>query len=374
MVTGNDISFMQRALNLAELARGNTSPNPIVGAVIVRDEQVLGEGYHVRAGADHAEVAAIKAAGGDVKGATIYVTLEPCCHTGRTGPCSRALIESGIARVLVASLDPSTKVNGKGLVELREAGIEVEVLDGTLAERARVQNEAFRKHAVTGLPFVIFKCAMSLDGKIATSTGDSKWISGEESRAMVHVLRGEVDAICVGSGTAAMDDPMLTCRLPGEHRQPLRVVFDSKAGLALDSQLVKTTADVPTMVFVTGDADPEKVTALRQAGVEVMEVGAWDGHVDVGEALRLLGSLDQPVLSLLLEGGPTLAASFMEAGVIDKVLVYIAPMIIGGRGARTPVEGEGFRMVGDSLKLHRLTHETIGEDVFITAYTNEDEW
>ncbi|MHB0866643.1 MAG: bifunctional diaminohydroxyphosphoribosylaminopyrimidine deaminase/5-amino-6-(5-phosphoribosylamino)uracil reductase RibD [Thermoleophilia bacterium] len=373
-MTGNDISFMQRALNLAELARGNTSPNPIVGAVIVRDEQVLGEGYHLKAGADHAEVAAIKAAGGDVKGATIYVTLEPCCHTGRTGPCSRALIESGIARVLVASLDPSTKVNGKGLVQLREAGIEVEVLEGTVAERARVQNEAFRKHAVTGLPFVIFKCAMSLDGKIATSTGDSKWISGEESRAMVHVLRGEVDAICVGSGTAAIDDPMLTCRLPGEHRQPLRVVFDSKAGLALGSQLVKTTAQVPTMVFVTRDADPEKVTALRQAGVEVMEVGARDGHVDVGEALRLLGSLDQPVLSLLLEGGPTLAASFMEAGVIDKVQVYIAPRLIGGRGARTPVEGEGFRMVGDSLKLHRLTHETIGEDVFITAYTNEAEW
>lgn len=374
LVTGNDISFMQRALNLAELARGNTSPNPIVGAVIVRDEQVIGEGYHAQAGADHAEVAAIKSAGGDVQGATIYVTLEPCCHAGRTGPCTQALIEAGIARVFVASLDPSTKVNGKGLAELREAGIEVEVVAGTVAQRARVQNEAFRKHAVTGLPFVIFKCAMSLDGKIATSTGNSRWISGEESRAMVHALRGEVDAISVGSGTATIDDPMLTCRLPGDHRQPLRVVFDSKAGLALEAQLVKTAAEVPTMVFVTSEAEPEKVTALRHAGVEVRQTGIQDGHVDVGEALRLLGSLDRPVLSLLLEGGPTLAASFLEAGVIDKVLVFIAPKLIGGRGARTPVEGEGFRLVGDSQMLHRLTHECIGEDVLITAYTNEDEW
>ncbi|MHB1390200.1 MAG: bifunctional diaminohydroxyphosphoribosylaminopyrimidine deaminase/5-amino-6-(5-phosphoribosylamino)uracil reductase RibD [Thermoleophilia bacterium] len=373
-MTGNDISFMQRALNLAELARGNTSPNPIVGAVIVRDEQVLGEGYHLKAGADHAEVAAIKAAGGNVKGATIYVTLEPCCHTGRTGPCSKALIESGITKVLVASLDPSTKVNGKGVAELREAGIEVEVMSGTVAQRARAQNEAFRKQAVTGLPFVIFKYAMSLDGKIATSTGDSKWISGEESRAMVHAMRGEVDAICVGSGTAAIDDPMLTCRLAGQHRQPLRVVFDSKAGLALDSQLVKTTGEVPTMVFVTREADPENVDALRRAGVEVVETGARDGHVDVSEALGLLGSRQTPVQSLLLEGGPSLSASFLEAGAIDKVLAYIAPKMIGGREARTPVSGEGFRLMGDCLKLHRLTHDSIGEDVLITGYTNKDEW
>lgn len=374
MATGIDISYMQRALNLAELARGKTSPNPIVGAVIVRGAEVIGEGYHERAGADHAEVAAIKAAGGDVKGATIYVTLEPCCHTGRTGPCSRALIEGGVAKVFVASLDPSAKVNGKGCEELQAAGIEVEVLDGLVAARARSQNEAFRKHAVTGLPFVIFKSAMSLDGKIATGTGDSKWISGEDSRELVHRLRGEVDAIAIGSGTAHIDNPMLTCRLPGADRQPLRVVFDSRASLSLESQLVRTATEVPTLVFVTADAPAEKVAALEQAGVRVETVATLDRQVDTGEALRRLGSMDPPVLSLLLEGGPTLAASFVETGTIDKVMVFIAPKLIGGRDARSPVEGSGFRVVGDAMRLYRMTHESIAEDVLITAYTNEEEW
>ncbi|MHB8859684.1 MAG: bifunctional diaminohydroxyphosphoribosylaminopyrimidine deaminase/5-amino-6-(5-phosphoribosylamino)uracil reductase RibD [Thermoleophilia bacterium] len=374
MVSGLDISFMQRALNLADLARGKTSPNPTVGAVIAMGDTVIGEGYHKRAGEDHAEVAAIKAAAGDVRGATIFVTLEPCCHTGRTGPCSQALIEAGIARVVVASLDPSAKVNGKGLEDLRAAGIEVEVLDGLLAARARAQNEAFRKHAVTGLPFVIFKSAMSLDGKIATSTGDSKWISGEESRALVHALRGEVDAIAVGSGTAQIDDPLLTCRIPGDNRQPLRIVFDSRAGLSLESQLVRTAGEVSTLVFVTGDASPEKIKALEAAGVEVTRVGTLDGQVDVGDALLHLGSREPEVMSLLLEGGPTLAASFVESGAIDKVMAFIAPKFIGGKEARTPVEGRGFRMVGEASPLYRVTHKAVGDDILITAYTNQEEW
>lgn len=365
---------MQRALNLAELARGRTSPNPIVGAVIVREERVIGEGYHEKAGADHAEVAAIKAAGGDVEGATAYVTLEPCCHTGRTGPCTDALIQAGVAKVFVASLDPSAKVNGKGLAILREAGIEVEILDGLVAARARAQNEAFRKHAVTGFPFVIFKSAMSLDGKIATATGDSKWISGEESRALVHSLRGEVDAIAVGSGTARTDDPLLTCRLPGDRRQPLRVVFDSQAGLSLESQLVRTAREYPVLAFVTDRAPRGRIKDLRNAGVDVVEVGSRHEHADVSEALRYLGSMETPVVSLLLEGGPTLAASFVEAGVIDKLMTFIAPKIIGGHDARTAVEGVGFSMVGDATPLHRLTHESVGEDILVTAYTSEEEW
>lgn len=377
MLSGLDISFMQRALNLADLARGMTSPNPTVGAVIAKGDDVIGEGYHQRAGGDHAEVAAIKAAasdGKDTTGATIFVTLEPCCHTGRTGPCTEALKNAGISRVVVASLDPSAKVNGKGLEELRAAGMQVEVLDGSLAERARVQNEAFRKHAVTGLPFVIFKSAMSMDGKIATSTGDSKWISGEESRALVHSMRGEMDAISVGAGTVAADDPMLTCRISGDHRQPLRVVFDSRAEISTDSKLVKTAGEVATMVFATSDAPDEKVKALEQAGVEVTKVGKQAGRVDVGEALRRLGSREPAVLSLLLEGGPTLAASFVEAGVIDKVMTFIAPKIIGGAAARTPVEGLGFRLVGEAIPLYRMTNKSIGDDVLLTAYTNRDEW
>lgn len=365
---------MQRALNLAELARGKTSPNPMVGAVIVRDDQVIGEGYHEKAGADHAEVAAIRAAGGKVKGATVYVTLEPCCHTGRTGPCTEALIQGGVAKVFVASLDPSDKVNGKGIEMLRRAGIEVEMLDGLVAARGRAQNEAFRKHAVTGLPFVIFKSAMSLDGKIATVTGDSQWISGEESRALVHSLRGEVDAIAVGSGTVRADDPMLNCRLSGDWRQPLRVVFDSRASLALDSQLVRTAAEFPTLVFAAGEADSGRIKDLEKAGVQVVKTtgrGAW---VDVSEAMRHLGSMEQPVLSLLLEGGPSLAASFVAAGMIDKVMFYIAPKLIGGGTARSPVEGEGIHMVGDAVRLYRLTHESVGEDILVTAYTREEEW
>lgn len=365
---------MQRALNLAELARGKTSPNPIVGAVIVRDNEVIGEGYHERAGGEHAEIAAIKAAGDDVKGAVLYVTLEPCCHTGRTGPCTEAVIESGISKVFIAAKDPSGKVNGRGIEQLTTSGIEVEVLGGLVAERARVQNEAFRKHSLTGLPFVTFKSAMSLDGKIATFTGDSKWISGEESRELVHGLRAEMDAIAIGSGTALIDDPLLTCRLPGDYHQPLRVVFDSRAGLSLDSQLVKTASEVRTLLFVTEKADPEKVRQLTEAGIEIIETGILDGQVDVGEALRRLGSMDLPVISMLLEGGPTLAASFVEAGTIDKVMFFIAPKLIGGAAARTPVEGEGYSMVGDAIQLYRLTHESVGEDILITAYTSEEEW
>lgn len=374
MATGLDISYMQRALDMAELGRGRTSPNPTVGAVIVRGEEVIGEGHHERAGADHAEVAAIKSATGELEGATVYVTLEPCCHTGRTGPCTAALIESGVSRVVVASLDPSAKVNGKGVEALKDAGIEVEVLNGLAAARARSQNESFRKHAVTGLPFVTFKSAMSLDGKIATVTGDARWISSEESRKLVHALRGEVDAIAVGAGTVEIDDPMLTCRLGGDYRQPLRVVFDSQAGISPESQLVKTAGDFKTLVFVTRDAPAGQVEQLKKRGVEVVAVGSPGGRADVGEALRHLGSRDPTVLSLLLEGGPALAASFIEAGVIDKVMVFVAPRLIGGAAAKTPVAGAGFRMVGDAVQLYRLSHESVGDDVLITAYTTKEEW
>lgn len=365
---------MQRALNLAETARGMTSPNPIVGAVIVRSGEVVGEGYHERAGADHAEVAAIKSAAGDTSGTTVYVTLEPCCHTGRTGPCTEALIKAGVSKVFVASLDPSAKVNGKGVEILRDAGIEVEVLNGLVAERARVQNEAFRKHAVTGLPFVVFKSAMSLDGKIATASGDSQWISSEDSRELVHGMRGYVDAIAVGVETAHIDDPMLTCRLAGDHQQPLRVVFDSSARLKPGSKLVSTAREFPTLVFVTPGADGARRQELAKSGVEVVEVGEMDGHVSISEALTHLGSREEPVQSLMLEGGPTLAASFVEAKAVDKVMIFIAPMIIGGSAAKTPVEGSGFNVLGESLELYRLTHESIGSDVLITAYSSREEW
>lgn len=368
---------MQKALDLAEQAQGQTSPNPTVGAVIVKYGEVVGEGFHERAGADHAEVAALKSIEdlGDATAAelaresTVYVTLEPCCHTGRTGPCSRALIDAGVSRVVVASLDPSSKVDGKGIKELEAAGIEVEVLEGLIAERARALNEGFRKHALTGLPFVIFKSAMSIDGKIATASGDSKWISGEESRALVHRLRGQVDAIAVGSDTARVDDPMLTCREEGARHQPLRVVFDSSASLSLESKLVRTTDEADTLVFASEGADSARIEGLRSAGVEVVHTGIADGKIDVRQAMEALGSREPAVLSLLLEGGPTLAASFVEAGLIDRVMTFIAPMIIGGHSARSPVEGRGFNLVGESIRLYDLTHEKVGEDILLTAYT-----
>ncbi len=374
MISGIDISFMQRALNLAELGRGRTSPNPMVGAVIVQSDEVIGEGYHKRAGADHAEVAAIKSARKDITGATVYVTLEPCCHQGRTGPCTEALIKAGVSRVVMAALDPSAKVNGGGAAALREAGIEVALLDGAVAARARAQNEGFRKHAITGLPFVTFKSAMSLDGKIATKSGDSRWISGEESRALVHAMRAEVDAVAVGGGTALIDDPMLTCRLGGDYPQPLRVVFDSGAGLPLKSNLVKTAGKARTMVIASEAAPPAKVEALRQAGVEVMIAASAHGRIDIGDALTRVGSMDPPVLSLLLEGGSTLAASFVETGAIDKVMMFVAPKLIGGESAKTPVEGGGFNLAGEAMPLFRLSHQRIGEDVLIIAYTAEEEW
>jgi diaminohydroxyphosphoribosylaminopyrimidine deaminase/5-amino-6-(5-phosphoribosylamino)uracil reductase len=373
VLNGIETSFMQQALNLADLARGDTSPNPTVGAVIVKNNRVIGEGYHEKAGTDHAEVAAIKSAGDDIAGATVFVTLEPCCHTGKTGPCTQALIEAQVERVVVAAADPSSKVDGKGLQELRDAGITVDLIDGNLAERARIQNEDFRKHSITGTPFVVFKSAMSLDGKIATGTGDSQWISGEESRELVHKIRADVDAIAVGSGTAAADDPMLTCRLPGEHRQPLRVVFDSQATLSLESRLVKTVNEAPTLVFVTESAPKDKVAALKEAGVEVELAEAADGRVDVADALKRLGARETPILSLLLEGGPGLAASFMKAGAVDKVMMFIAPKLIGGETARTPVEGQGFDKVDDALKLYRMNYDVIGEDILVTAYTSAEE-
>src|SRR5204863_7992757 len=239
------------AIELAAAGRGRTSPNPLVGAVVVRDGAVIGEGFHVAHGAPHAERAALAAcAGVDTHGATMYISLEPCCHHGLTPPCTDAIVAAGIARVVVASDDPTEKASGRGMGILRDEGVEVQVADGELAARARLLNQPFRKHARTGRPFVLFKSAMTLDGKVATRTGDSKWISGEDSRRLSHRWRAEVDAVAVGIGTALTDDPQLTARIDGVHRQPRRIVFDSEARLPLDSQLVKGASEVPLTVVV----------------------------------------------------------------------------------------------------------------------------
>ncbi|CAA9474419.1 MAG: Diaminohydroxyphosphoribosylaminopyrimidine deaminase / 5-amino-6-(5-phosphoribosylamino)uracil reductase, partial [uncultured Solirubrobacteraceae bacterium] len=271
--TDTDRAHMARAIDLAQRGLGTVSPNPVVGAVIVRDGEVLGEGWHAEWGGPHAEVNAIADAGqpdGGLRGATMYVTLEPCCHTGKTGPCTDAIVASGVSRVVVGSDDPTEKASGRGLGILRDEGIDVEVADGELAARARLLNQAFRKHSRTGRPWVLFKSAMTLDGKVATRTGDSKWISSEDSRAIAHRWRAQVDAVAVGVGTALADDPQLTARILDVPRQPRRVVFDSTARLPLDSQLVRAAPDPPLTVVVSRAASRAATEALEMAGAEII--------------------------------------------------------------------------------------------------------
>jgi diaminohydroxyphosphoribosylaminopyrimidine deaminase/5-amino-6-(5-phosphoribosylamino)uracil reductase len=360
---------MTRAIELAELGRGHTSPNPLVGAVVVRDEQVLGEGYHAAYGGDHAEVAALSACATDPIGATMYVTLEPCCHHGRTPPCTEAIVAAGIERVVVASDDPTEKASGRGLGILRDEGIDVLTVDGEVSRSARLLNQAFRKHARTGRPHVIFKSAMSLDGRVATHTGDSKWISNERSRQLVHRWRGEVDAIAIGIGTALADDPLLTARAEGVTRQPTRVVFDSEARLPLESNLVRTAPEVPLVVVASRAADRGRAEALRAAGAEVIVAAGGTDRERVADALDKLGALGN--MSMLLEGGPRLAGSFLDAREIDEMRLFVAPIALGGRGARAPFEGEGSGLVADAQQAIGLTVQQIDEDVLISARLRE---
>jgi diaminohydroxyphosphoribosylaminopyrimidine deaminase / 5-amino-6-(5-phosphoribosylamino)uracil reductase len=362
-LTGTDRAHLRRALELAQGGRGRVSPNPLVGAVVVRDDEVLGEGFHAELGGLHAERSALAdcaARGSDPTGATMYVTLEPCAHHGRQPPCVDALLEAGIARVVIASEDPSEKAAGRGPGILRDGGVDVALAAGKEATAARLLNQPFRKHARTGLPLVTLKLAISLDGRTTTPPGDSPWISGEESRSLVHRWRAESDAIAVGIGTVLADDPLLTARdIPGSAvpsgrytternsaggRQPLRVVFDRRARLPLDSQLLKTLDVSPTLVVVAPDADRERLSALRDAGAEVVIA---DG---IAAALADLGR--RGITSLFLEGGRTLAAAFADAGEVDEARTLVAPVLLGG-GKRVEAVDRG------------------GEDTLVTARFKE---
>ncbi|HXQ88430.1 MAG TPA: bifunctional diaminohydroxyphosphoribosylaminopyrimidine deaminase/5-amino-6-(5-phosphoribosylamino)uracil reductase RibD, partial [Solirubrobacterales bacterium] len=310
-------------MELAEGGRGRVSPNPLVGAVIVRDGSIIGEGFHAELGGLHAERGALadcRERGEDPAGATICVTLEPCAHQGRQPPCVEAILEAGIGRVVIASDDPSEKTAGKGPAILRDAGIEVAFAGGDEAAAARRLNQPFRKHARTGLPLVTLKMAMSLDGQTTTAPGDSPWISGPESRELVHRWRAESDAIAVGIGTVLADDPLLTARVDGA-RQPVRVVFDSQARLPLDSQLMETIDQAPVIVVTAHDAPGERRSALGHAGVEAIAA------TDIESALRTLGR--RGITSLLLEGGQTLASAFLASDQIDESRTFVAPMLLG---------------------------------------------
>jgi diaminohydroxyphosphoribosylaminopyrimidine deaminase/5-amino-6-(5-phosphoribosylamino)uracil reductase len=338
-LTAADRTRLKRALELAEAGRGRVSPNPLVGAVIVRDGGVIGEGFHAELGGLHAERAALedcRRRGEEPAGATMYVTLEPCAHQGRQPPCAEAILEAGIARVVIASEDPSEKAAGRGPGILRDGGVGVELAAGEEASAARLLNQPFRKHARTGLPLVILKLAMSLDGHTTTPAGDSPWISGERSRELVHRWRAEADAIAVGIGTVLTDDPLLTARplrSTFESRtgskvdrktpsQPLRVVFDRQARLPLGSRLLATLGEAPVLVVAAPDADTARVAGLKEAGAEILVAGSIDA------ALFELGRRD--VTSLFLEGGPTLAAAFAEAGAIDEIRTFVAPVLLAG--------------------------------------------
>jgi diaminohydroxyphosphoribosylaminopyrimidine deaminase/5-amino-6-(5-phosphoribosylamino)uracil reductase len=376
--TETDHHHLARAIEIAQNGLGRVHPNPVVGAVIVRDDEVLGEGWHDEYGGPHAEVNAIRAACGGadpepgvrpLAGATLYVSLEPCCHEGKTPPCTEAIVASGIARVVVASDDPTEKASGRGLGILRDEGIDVEVATGDLAARARLANQAFRKHARSGRPWVLFKSAMTLDGKVATQTGDSKWISGETSRARAHRWRATVDAVVVGIGTALADDPQLTARIEGVRSQPRRVVFDSTARLPLDSRLVEDANQIPLTVVVSRAAPRAQTDALEAAGVDVVVATGENEPARVRSALDQLGA--QEVSSILLEGGPHLAGAFFDAGEIDEVRLFIAPLVLGGRSARDPLEGSGVEQISEALRALTLDCERIADDVLISARLRE---
>lgn len=360
-----DTEHMQRALALAEQGRGRTSPNPMVGCVVVRDGEVIGEGFHEGPGQPHAEVNALDDArqrAGGAKGAAVYVTLEPCNHTGRTPPCVDRLIEDGVARVVAAMADPNPHVAGQGALRLRQAGIEVEL--GMCEAEARVLNEAWLKFIAKGLPFVISKVGMSLDGKIATHTGDSRWVTGETARRMVHRLRNEVDAIMVGSRTVMLDDPSLTTRLEeGWIKDPIRIILDADEYLDATRRVFHIESSAPTWVVSPTDR------AIEGAD-EVIQTPPSETGVDMQALMKTLGQ--RQITSVLIEGGGTTHASAFEAGIVDKCLFFVAPKIIGGKEAVSAVEGDGATRMADVVQLEHMHATPVGEDILIQAYVKKD--
>jgi diaminohydroxyphosphoribosylaminopyrimidine deaminase/5-amino-6-(5-phosphoribosylamino)uracil reductase len=369
-----DKAHLTRAIELAGRGTGQVKPNPVVGAVVARGEQVIGEGWHERYGAAHAEVNAIEACGvEDLADATLYVSLEPCCHEGKTPPCTAAILAAGIRRVVVASDDPTEKASGRGLGILRDEGVEVVVADGELAARARLLNQAFRKHARVGRPWVLFKSAMTLDGKVATRTGDSQWISGEDSRALAHEWRASVDAVAVGIGTALADDPQLTARPQGAMAepsyQPRRVVFDTLARIPPSSQLVAAAAEIPLTIVASRAAARADTDALEAAGAQVIVATGENEPARVRSALEQLGTMG--VTSALLEGGPHLAGAFLDAGEIDEVRLFLAPLLLGGSAARDPLEGMGVERISEAMRALTCDYQRIGDDLLISARLRE---
>ena len=373
---------MRRAIELAKKGGGYVHPNPLVGCVVVNDGAIIAEGYHEKYGEYHAERNALTRCQSETKGASLYVTLEPCCHYGKTPPCTEIIIEKGIKKVYVGILDPNPLVAGKGVKRLQDAGIDVEV--GLCADEIRELNKVFLKYITTKRPYVIMKTAMTLDGKIAAFTGDSKWVTNDESRKMVHQLRSEMSGVVVGINTVLADDPMLNCRLERHYHQPVRIVVDSNLRIPVDCQLVKTAKEYRTIVacrhFDRSEAERSEVEksslnvnkqkgfldsmqTLEMRGLEVIHCASKDDHVDINDLMTKLGA--QGIDSLLLEGGGTLNAAFLEAGCVDEVWAFIAPKIIGGADAKTPVSGKGIDKMSEAINLQDIDIQNINGDILI---------
>lgn len=356
-----DIGWMRLALEAAARGRGTVEPNPMVGAVVIKEGKLVATGWHARFGGPHAEVEALSAAGEQARGATLYVTLEPCCHHGKTPPCTEAILRAGVSRVVAAHRDPFPRVDGGGLARLRDAGLAVTV--GPEAEAAVALNAPFLKRVFTGRPYVLAKWAMTLDGKTAVSSGDSRWISSEASRALVHATRGRMEAIVVGSGTAMADDPQLTARPPGP-RTPARIVLDSEARLPSTSVLARTARETPTLVAVTDRAPGDRRARLEAMGVEVI---AFEGasRVPIGPLLDELGR--RGMTNILVEGGGFVLGAFLDAGEIDEVDVFIAPIVEGGDHARTAARGAVRSLMSEAARLDHVVHSTIDGDLRVQA-------
>lgn len=357
-----DIRYMRLAMELAEQGRGWTNPNPVVGAVVVKEGKIIGKGFHERYGELHAERNALADCvkrGENPKEATIYVTLEPCCHHGKTPPCTEAILEAGIKRVVVGAKDTNPLVGGKGIALLREHG--VEVTEGVLEEECRKQNRIFFHYIENKTPYVVMKYAMTLDGKIATVSGKSKWITGEKAREHVHNLRHELMGIMVGTGTVLADDPQLNCRLPGK-KNPIRIVCDTGLKTPLESQIVKSARQQRT-ILATCERDTEKWKAYETAGCEIMAVPERDGRVNLNILMKELGSLG--IDSILLEGGGTLNDDALRSGIVNEVHAYIAPKLFGGATAKTPVMGIGVDSPKEAFRLKESRIEQIGEDILL---------
>jgi diaminohydroxyphosphoribosylaminopyrimidine deaminase/5-amino-6-(5-phosphoribosylamino)uracil reductase len=358
--------FMAEAIRLARKGAGMVSPNPLVGAVIVKNNEIVGRGYHGRYGGPHAEVSALQEAGENALGADLYVNLEPCCHFGKTPPCTDVLIKCGIKRAFIGIQDPNPLVGGKGLLALQKAGIEVET--GILADKCRVLNETFIKYITYKIPFVTLKLAATLDGKIATVTGDSQWISGEAARRCVHRLRYEADAVMVGIGTVIADNPLLTNRYykTSHKRNPQRFIIDSRLRIPLSCRLLKTAPEVKTVIATTQRAPKNKITKITQRGAEVIIAPAHNGHVNLKHLMKLLA--ERGISSVVIEGGAELGAAALLYGIVDKVLFFFAPKIIGGRHARGMIGGDGVRKIADAIRLSNMHCRKVGNDLLVEGY------